>query len=212
MRETEKNDSYVMYIYGSRPSKGRLPSFKNTGRFLVLGLILLSTINQNYARFIPEKSVHPSPFTLYREAHDFHTSLTEMRYNAKAKNFEISLRVFTDDLEKVLSANNQNRKFTLENNDKNDPLVEAYVRKHFVVTNPKNQKLNINYIGREKEGEATWIYLELPVNESIKGSKIQNDVLIDMFDDQTNILNIFIQNQKKSYLYNMRNKVFVVEI
>ena len=179
---------------------------------MVLGLILLSTINQNYARFIPEKSVHHSPFTLYREAHDFHTSLTEMRYNVKSKNFEISLRVFTDDLEKVLSATNQNRKFTLENNDKNDPLVEAYIRKHFVVVNPKNQKLNINYIGREKEGEATWIYLELPVNESINGSKIQNDVLIDMFDDQTNILNIFIQNQKKSYLYNVKNKAFMVEI
>ena len=212
MRETQKNDSCVTHIYGSRPFEGRLPSFKNTGRFLVLILILLFTINQNYARVIPEKSVHLSPFTLYRKAHDFHTSLTEMRYNAKAKNFEISLRVFTDDLEKVLSATNQNRKFTLENNDKNNPLVEVYVRKHFVVTNSKNQKLNINYIGREKEGEATWIYLELPVNESINGSKIQNDVLIDMFDDQTNILNIFIQNQKKSYLYNVKNKVFMVEI
>ena len=212
MRRTDKNYSCITHIYGSRPSKGRLPSFKNTSRFLVLGLILLSTISQNYARVIPEKSVHRSPFTLYQKAHDFHTSLTEMRYNAKAKNFEISLRVFTDDLEKVLSATNQNRKFTLENNDKNDPLVEAYIRKHFVVVNPKNQKLNINYIGREKEGEATWIYLELPVNESINSSKIQNDVLIDMFDDQTNILNIFIQNQKKSYLYNVKNKVFVVEI
>ena len=196
-----------IYIHSKKPA-----SIQNTGRFLILGLLLLSTINQDYARFIPEKFVYLLPFTLYRKAHDFHTSLTEMRYNSKAKNFEISLRVFTDDLEKVLSATNQNRKFTLENNDKNDPLVEAYVRKHFVVTNPKNQKLNINYIGREKEGEATWIYLELPVNESIKGSKIQNDVLIDMFDDQTNILNIFIQNQKKSYLFNMKNKVFVVEI
>ena len=212
MRGTEKNDSYITYIYGSRPSKGRLPSFKRTGSFLVLGLILLSTINQNYARFIPEKSVYLLQFTLYRKAHDFHTSLTEMRYNAKSKNFEISLRVFTDDLQKMLSETNQNKKFILENNDKNDPLVEAYIKKHFVVTNPKNQKLNINYIGREKEGEATWIYLELPVSESINGSKIQNDVLIDMFDDQTNILNVFVQNQKKSYLYNMRNKVFVVEI
>ena len=71
MRETQKNDSYLTHIYGSRPPKGRLPSFKNTGRFLVLILISLFTINQNYARVIPEKSVHHSPFTLYREVHDF---------------------------------------------------------------------------------------------------------------------------------------------
>ena len=212
MRETEKIDSWITHIYGSRPFEGRLQSFKNTCRFLVLGMILLSNINQNYARFIPEKSVHPSPFTLHREVHDFHTSLTEMRYNAKSKTFEISLRVFTDDLQKVLSASNQNKKFLVENNDKNDSFVEMYVNKHFVVINPKNQKLIINYIGKEKEGEATWIYLEMPVNEPIKGSKIQNDVLVDMFDDQTNIVNVFVNNEKKSYLFTPKNKFFTVEI
>ncbi len=176
-------------------------SLKNTCRFLVLGIVL-----------ILQTSFLPSPFSVLPAKHDFHTSLTEMRYNPKAKTFEISLRIFTDDLEKVLSATNQNKKFLVENNDKNDLFVEAYIRKHFVVTNPKNQKLVINYIGKEKEGEATWVYLEMPVNESINGSKIQNNVLIDMFEDQTNILNIFVQNQKKSYLYNVKNRVFVVEI
>ena len=174
-------------------------------RFLVLGLVFLSILTKT----------NGTPFTIHRlpfVVHDFHTSLTEMRYNAKSKTFEISLRAFTDDLQKVLSAANQNKKFVLENNDKNDPFVEAYIKKHFVVTNTKNQKLNINFIGREKEGDATWIYLEMPVNESINGSKIQNNVLIDMFEDQTNILNIFIQNQKKSYLYNLKNRIFMVEI
>jgi hypothetical protein len=135
-----------------------------------------------------------------------------MRYNAKEKSFEISLRVFTDDLEKALSANNQNKKFIVDNNDRNDAFIEAYVKKHFVVTNSKNQKPAINYIGKEKEGDATWIYLEMPVNEGISGSKIQNNVLIDMFEDQTNIVNIFVQNQKKSYLFTVKNRVFVVEI
>jgi hypothetical protein len=176
-------------------------SLKNACRFLVLGIV-----------FILQTSFLLSPFSSLLSKHDFHTSLTEMRYNIKSKTFEISLRVFTDDLQKVLSTTNQNKKFLVENNDKNDPFVEAYIHKNFVVTNPKNQKLNINYIGKEKEGEATWIYLEMPVNESINGSKIQNNVLIDMFEDQTNILNIFVQNQKRSYLFNVKNRVFVVEI
>ena len=181
-----------MFFLSKNTQSIKPASLKKTCRFLVLGWIVMFLF-----------SFRNPKHEIRNCLHDFHTSLTEMRYNAKAKNFEISLRVFTDDLEKVLSATNQNRKFTLENNDKNDPLVEAYIRKHFVVVNPKNQKLSFNYIGREKEGEATWIYLEMSVNESINGSKIQNDVLIDMFDDQTNILNIFIQNQKKSYLYNV---------
>lgn len=191
----------IIKIYGSRPFEGRLPFVQNNCRFLVLGIVLFT--NTSFLR---------SPFSVLLFKHDFHTSLTEMRYNPKAKSFEISLRVFTDDLEKVLSATNQNKKFLVENNDKNDVFVEAYIKKHFVIVNSKNQKSIINYIGKEKEGEATWIYLEMPVNESINGSKIQNNVLIDMFEDQTNILNIFVQNQKKSYLFTVKNRVFVVEI
>ena len=191
----------ITQIYESRPFEGRLPFVQKTCRFLVLGMVL-----------ILQTSFLPSPFSLHLKAHDFHTSLTEMRYNAKSKIFEISLRVFTDDLEKVLSVTNQNKKFLVENNDKNDPFVEMYVKKHFMVINAKNQKTTINYIGKEKEGEATWIYLEMPVNESIKGSKIQNDVLIDMFDDQTNIVNIFVNNEKKSFLFTVKNRFFVVEI
>jgi hypothetical protein len=176
-------------------------SLKNTCRFLVLGMVL-----------ILQTSFLPSSSSLLLNTHAFHTSITEMRYNAKTKSFEISLRVFMDDLEKMLSINNQNKKFVIENTDKNDPFIEQYVRKHFVVITPKNQKLIYQYVGKEKEGDATWIYLEMPVNETIKGSKIQNSVLMDMFDDQTNIVNIFVNNDKKSYLFTVKNKVFVVEI
>jgi hypothetical protein len=175
-------------------------SFKNTCRFLVLGMFL-----------ILQTSFSSSSDDL-TNIHDFHTSLTEMRYNAKSKSFEISLRLFTDDLQKALLASNQNRKIVIENADKNDAFVEAYVRKYFAVINPKNQKIAFQYVGKENEGEATWVYLEMPVNESINGSRIQNITLFDMFDDQTNIVNLFFQNQKKSYLFNSKNKVFTIEI
>jgi hypothetical protein len=176
-------------------------SLKNTCRFLVLGMVLML-----------QTSFLPSSSSLLLNTHAFHTSIAEMRYNAKEKAFEISLRVFTDDLEKTLSLNNQNKKFVIENADKNDLFIDQYVHKHFVVTTPINQKLNYQYVGKEKEGDATWIYLEMPINEPIKGSKIQNDVLIDMFDDQTNIINIFMNNEKKTYLFTVKNRIFVVEI
>jgi hypothetical protein len=189
-----------MFFLNKNTQSTKPASLKNTCRFLVLGLV-----------FILQTSLRPTTYDL-QPTHAFHTSITEMRYNPKEKAFEISLRVFTDDLEKTLSINNQNKKFVIENTDKNDPFIEQYVRKHFGVTTLKNQKLNYQYVGKEKEGDATWIYLEMPVNESIKGSKIQNDVLMDSFDDQTNIVNIFVNTEKKSYLFTVKNKVFLVEI
>ena len=189
-------------FFSNKNTKSTKPaSLKNTCRFLVLGIVLM--LNTSFIL---------SPSFLLPNKHDFHTSITEMRYNPKTKSFEISLRVFTDDLEKTLSVNNQNKKFVIENMDKNDPFIEQYVRKHFVVTTPKNQKLVYQYVGKEKERDATWIYLEMPVNEPLKGSKIQNSVLMDSFEDQTNIVNIFVSNEKKSYLFTVKNKLFVVEI
>ena len=179
-------------------------SLKNTCRFLIL--IIIFIFNTSLKLPIQRASIN------LNKLHAFHTSITEMRYNPKGKTVEISLRVFSDDLEKALSANHQNQKFVFEINDKNDPFVEQYIHKHFIITNPKNQKRNYQYIGKEKEGEAIWIYLEMPLIDSLKGSKIQNDVLMEFFDDQTNIVNIFINNDKKSYLYNVKNKVFTVEI
>lgn len=166
----------------------------NLGRFLLLGIIILS-----------------SSFKLSNTFHAFHTSLTEMRYNVKSKGFEVSLRVFTDDLEKVLSHDNQNKKIIVENNDKNDALVEQYVKKHFMLVNSKNQLKAIQYIGKEKEGDATWIYLELPMNEVLSGLRLKNDVLIDMFEDQTNIVNIFVKEEKKSFIFNAKTKIFTID-
>lgn len=165
------------------------------GRFLLLGVILLS-------------SAFKSNNTAF---HAFHTSLTEMRYNTKSKGFEVSLRVFTDDLEKVLSHDNQNKKIIVENNDKNDALVEQYVKKHFMLVNSKNQLKAVQYIGKEKEGDATWIYLELPMSEALSGLRLKNDVLIDMFEDQTNIVNVFVKEEKKSFIFNAKTKIFTID-
>ena len=179
---------------------------------MVLGIVFILQTSFSRSHLAHNKCWSDDYYQVFSLMHAFHTSITEMRYNPKEKAFEISLRVFTDDLEKTLSANNQNKKFVIENTDKNDSFIEQYVRKHFVVTTPRNQKLTYQYIGKEKEGDATWIYLEMPVNESVKGSKIQNSVLMDSFDDQTNIVNIFLKSEKKSYLFTVKNKMYVVEI
>jgi hypothetical protein len=52
----------------------------------------------------------------------------------------------------------------------------------------------------------------MPLTESIDGAKIQNDVLMDMYEDQTNIINLFIQQDKKSFLFTINNKIFTVDL
>lgn len=134
-------------------------------------------------------------------AHAFHTSITRMDYNAKEKTFELSIRVFTDDLETALTKENGGKKVVVVNNDKNDALVEHYIKKCFVLTNAQKQKKTASYIGKEQEGDATWIYIEFPAHDGIAGLTIQNSILHDFFDDQTNLVNINYLSNKKSFIF-----------
>jgi hypothetical protein len=133
--------------------------------------------------------------------HDFHTSITRMDFNAKDKAFEVSIRVFTDDLEKTISLENSGQKFIILNNDKNNPTIEKYIRKHFNLLNTQKQKRSYNYIGKEQEADATWIYIEIPLTDSPTGLTLQNDIMHEVFEDQINLVNLKLNTTKKSYIF-----------
>ncbi|MCU0326110.1 MAG: hypothetical protein MUF45_12785 [Spirosomaceae bacterium] len=139
--------------------------------------------------------------------HDFHTSLTEVHYNAKEKSLEISIRMFTDDLENALTKLNNGQKVMINGvNDKANPFVERYIQQHFAIITPQKQKKTFNFIGKELEGDATWVYIEIPNCTSVNDHTLQNDIMLELFDDQTNLVNFFWGNSKKTFLFNSRIK------
>lgn len=138
--------------------------------------------------------------TASRPAHDFHASVTQMQYNPKERVFEISIRVFTDDFEKALSAAS-NTKVNLSANDKNDPIIEKYVQAHFEYVGPQKQPKPFKYVGHEIEADANWLYLEMPYGEPFKGGVLKQSVLMELFADQVNMVNIQYQGQKKTFVF-----------
>lgn len=139
--------------------------------------------------------------------HDFHTSLTELQYNPKEKSYEVSIRMFTDDLENTLTKFNGGKKvFIGGKNDNADEVIKRYIPQHFAVYTAQKQKKAMNILGKEIEGDATWVYVEIPDAQGVLGGVLQNDLLVEMFDDQTNLVNFFYQNQKKTFLFNSKVK------
>jgi hypothetical protein len=138
--------------------------------------------------------------------HDFHTSIAQMNYNASSNSFEVSLRVFTDDLEAALSRENS-RKIVLDDTPEVDAAIAAYVQKHFAMLEPNNQKAAMNYIGKEAAVDATWIYVEIKPNGTPKGMRLQNSVLMELFDDQVNIVNFVYGSTKRTFLFKPKQTV-----
>ncbi|UFH54562.1 DUF6702 family protein [Spirosoma sp. KNUC1025] len=147
------------------------------------------------------------PLTL----HDFHASVTQMQYNPKEKSFEISIRIFTDDFEKALSAVSGS-KIALGPNDKNDPLIEKYILSHFSYVSPQKQTKPIKYVGHEIEVDANWLYLEMPYAEPFRGGSLKQNVLMEFFDDQVNMVNIQYQGQKKTFVFRKNQPVQDVSV
>ncbi|GAB3502725.1 hypothetical protein GCM10027341_30910 [Spirosoma knui] len=143
------------------------------------------------------------PLTL----HDFHASVTQMQYNQKNRVFEISIRIFTDDFEKALSEEYKTKVHLSStpsadrSSDKNGPLIEKYIRSHFAYVNAQKQTKPFDYVGHEVEADANWLYLEMPYAEPFKGGLLKQNVLMETFDDQVNMVNINYLGQKKTFVF-----------
>lgn len=144
--------------------------------------------------------------------HAFHTSLTEIQYNAKDKSLEITIRLFTDDLENALTKLNNGQKIMVGGkNDNSDAVLNKYIQQHFAILTPQKQKKTLNYLGKELEGDATWVYVEVPESQVVKGHILYNDIMQELFDDQTNLVNFFYAGSKKTFLFNAKVKSTAIE-
>jgi hypothetical protein len=177
-------------------------------KFLI-SVSLLFFVNLEAISTVPNSSLNSYLSSL--KIHAFHTSITQIDYNSKAKTYEISLRLFSDDFAKAIDTENKTRNTKIEDGDKTDAVVSAYVLKHFLIISPQNKKANLKYIGKENEDLATWVYLEIPAESLTTGSKIQQNCLMELFDDQVNILNYRKGEERKTLIFDTKNKVKVWE-
>ena len=146
------------------------------------------------------------------QTHDYHTSLTEVRYNPKSKTLEVAVKVFTDDLETALSTKHKT-KIILSKTDKIESLVANYVKEKLQIRTSKGTEIGLRYIGREAENDVAWLYLEsaeVPVTD-LKKLTITNRILTEIFNDQMNILTLEIPGKKSSFLFNQSSEKHLFE-
>lgn len=134
--------------------------------------------------------------------HDFHVSVMRVDYNPETKALEVTLKLFTDDIEKSLEELGAPalRLGSPRELPESDTIFSEYLnnRLAFFVD---DQQMAFDFLGKEVEMDnTTWCYLEVKGIESFTSLRIQNKVLMELFDDQTNLVNIFAFGKKKSFL------------
>jgi hypothetical protein len=132
--------------------------------------------------------------------HPLHISVTEIEFDEKDKALEIMTRVFIDDLETTLRAKNNQPELDILNLKGGltvDQLVQDYLAGHFSITlDGKPQK--IKYLGHERDGDAFILYSEVSNVKKWKTIRILDDSMTEVFDDQSNLINVTVRGKIKS--------------
>ncbi|MEY2761741.1 MAG: hypothetical protein RLZZ96_1641 [Bacteroidota bacterium] len=141
------------------------------------------------------------------DLHPFHSSVTEMSYNQKEQSWEISIRLFQDDLEQTMSSNLGKKFRMIPGDEASEKELDTYLRKHFRFHAGKQISTPYRWLGTEQQQDVIWVYIEIPSSSDLIGSYLENSLLLDEFEDQTNLVSWSFQGQKKSYLFRKTQEV-----
>ena len=133
--------------------------------------------------------------------HAYHSTITELRYNAAKKQLELSVKVFTDDFEKALSQGQPTHVNLTEAGPRPLVLASAYLGRTLQVSTTAGAPLQLQVLGMQAENDGYWFYCKVPLPGPVSGVKLRQAALLDAFSDQMNIVNIEANGQKKSALF-----------
>ncbi|WP_420602514.1 DUF6702 family protein [Flagellimonas sp.] len=139
----------------------------------------------------------------FTTAHKFYVSVTNMVYSEKNTSFQITSRIFIDDLEEVLKERyGINAKLATEDEAKiADEYIEKYIRAKFTIE-LNGEITDYDFLGKEYDNDVMICYMEVTNIDisDLKSITVQNEILTDLFEEQQNIVHLKWKGKKKSFV------------
>ena len=138
-------------------------------------------------------------------AHKYYVSSTKIEFKKESKTVQITMRIFIDDLQETINSTfSKDFELAVPNETGEiDHLIDKYISKKFeIIINDEQKKYS--YLGKEYYNDEVYLYLELENVELINSIEIKNNMLMELFSDQQNIIKLHINNIKKTFLFTNR--------
>ena len=137
---------------------------------------------------------------LLNVAHPFFMSVIDINHNAKEATLEISVRVFSDDLEKTLQQFSK-QKIDIANAAQKELIekqLQAYVSQRLKL-NVNGKPVNFRILGYEQQMESTWCYFEIENQPFVNTVDVDCSLLYDYESNQVNIVHVKTKGIQKTY-------------
>jgi hypothetical protein len=138
-------------------------------------------------------------FSGVEKVHPLHLSVMEIAHDQKEKELEITLRVFIDDLQSAIrnKLNQEDLDILHPANTTSDKLIWEYLQPHLSVQ-LDGKRQTIKYLGHEADADALTFYIQVQPVKTWKTIEIKNSILTELFEDQSNLVNITLGEKTKS--------------
>ncbi|MFN6380593.1 MAG: DUF6702 family protein [Flavobacteriales bacterium] len=122
--------------------------------------------------------------------HKFYVSNNIVEYNPRTQLYEVTCKIFTDDLERALAPDGTSL-FLGSEKEKNDVnwLIQEYIEKKFKIK-INDKPIQFKYVGKEVDPELTHLYFEFAYVDMPNTVTVENTVLFEHFEDQKNIIDL----------------------
>ena len=139
----------------------------------------------------------------FNTAHKFYLSVTNVVFSEKSASFQITTRIFIDDLDDVLEERYGIKAELATKNETQiaDAYIEKYLRAKFAME-LNGEIVPYTFLGKEYDNDVVICYMELEDVDfsNLKTVSIQNEVLTDLFEEQQNVVHLKWKGNKKSFV------------
>lgn len=140
------------------------------------------------------------------KAHDFHLTVTEIVYNEEKRSIEITIHLFTEDLETALGRwRDEKLNIGTDSEDPEaDELIKDYLESKMQIKINGEEK-EMTYLGKEAGYHDMYCFLEISNIELIENIEITSRLLMEAFEDQENKILFNIGDWEQSMIFNRMN-------
>ncbi|KAA1247145.1 DUF6702 family protein [Aquimarina sp. RZ0] len=144
--------------------------------------------------------------------HKFYVSVTQIEYDEEQKSLQIISRIFIDDMEDVLRERyDESIELVSEKEpDRLDEYIFKYLSKKLLII-VNGEEVRFTFIGKEYENDLIICYLEVENIPSLEKIEVSNQVLMDFFEEQQNIIHVKKGKKRKSLILEKERDIGVLK-
>jgi hypothetical protein len=141
-------------------------------------------------------------------AHRFYASFSQLEMQPAKGTIEVTHRIFTHDIEDLLA------RYQGSTGELTDQVIETFLKDYiiqaFAIYGLDGEIIPLEWIAVEVTLDNIFVYQEAPLQKEQQTLIIANRILMDLFDDQSNTVNLKLEGKVKSHTFHKDDKMYQI--